>query len=389
MASKKDLKEGNETKMGPKMPMSKKLKKFSVETRLKSAQEFKKKVLEKFGDYIKAVILFGSLTRGKGLTGKSDLDIYLIFDDTKASIKDFQKIRSKIDEDIRKIGKEIDPRISPQPIIALTEFMSGLRQAHPLFYNIVREGFAIYDTGFFIPMRKLLEWGHFPATPEAVKSRMESVVDRINRVENVKLIMVAEDLFYVFLEPAQAVLMYLGLPPPPPKLAVSEVRTHLVSNGLLDEKYAKMLEEIIAFRKAVEHKEVKKISGKEVDEWIKKAKEYLEVMKKLLLALEAQRKSMEIKKNYETVVKGMVLALKSRGKLPKDPKELPKVFKKEFVDTGEIPSFYLSLLEKLIKLRKQVEEKKIHDISEREVFITSEYVKRFLSEISRKVPKKE
>ncbi|MFZ3077115.1 MAG: nucleotidyltransferase domain-containing protein, partial [Candidatus Aenigmatarchaeota archaeon] len=199
--------------MNKEEPVGKKLRKFSMETRLASTKDFRKKALEKFGDYIKAIVVWGSVTRGD-YTGKSDVDIYIIFDDTKASIKDFNNIRERIDNDIAKIAKDTDPRLHPQPILALTEFMDGIRNCHPLFFNIVREGFAIHDTGFFIPMRKLLEWGHFPATAEAAEMRMESVPKRIDRVENVKLYMIAEDLYYAVLDAAQAVLMYVGVGPP-------------------------------------------------------------------------------------------------------------------------------------------------------------------------------
>ncbi len=360
--------------------IGKKLKKFTMETRLNSAKEFRNALLKKFGDYLKAIIIWGSVTRGD-CTGKSDVDIYIIFDDTKASIKDFNKIREKIDNDIRKIANDLDPRLHPQPILALTEFIDGIRLCHPLFYNIVREGFAIHDTGFFIPMRKLLEWGHFPATKEAVDTRMDSVPKRISRVENVKLYTIAEDLYYVFLDSAQAVLMYLGLGPPPPKTIVKAVREHLVSKGLLDEKYAKMLEDVIAFRKAVEHKEIKKIPSKDIDEWIEKAKEYVKVFEELLKKLEFNRKALEIKNNYELMIRATVTALKSINKLPKEPAKMPEAFKKHIIDKGIVNPAYVNVFNKVIEMRKMLEEKKIENISYKEIYANKEYVKRFINEI--------
>lgn len=372
--------------MPKKKSIAKRLKKFSLETRLKSSKDFRKKILDKFGDYIKAIIIWGSVSRGD-FTGKSDVDIYIIFDDTKASIKDFNKIREKIDKDIYKMAHEIDPRLHPQPIIALTEFMDGIRHSHPLFFNIVREGYAIHDTGFFIPMRKLLEFGHFPATAEAAEMRMESVPKRISRVENVKLYMIAEDLYYAMLDAAQAVLMYIGVGPPPPKVAPREVRKHLVENKLLNEKYAKMLEDIIEFRKSVEHKEKKKISGKEVDEWIKKTEDYVKEMIKLLKKLELQRKATDIQKNYEVMVKASVAALKSLNKLPKDPKKLGEAFKKYLVDTGFVSPLYEDVFGKVIGMRKMLEDKEIDKIKDRDVYMSKEYVRRFVGEVRNVIEK--
>src|SRR3990172_8180935 len=117
-----------------KEELGKKLRQFSLKTRLDSADKFKEKVIQSFKGYIKAVVVWGSVTRGD-FTGKSDVDVYIIFDDTKIPIKKFDEIRDKIDKDVYKAAGEIDPRLHPQPVIALTDFWDGIRYAHPLFYN--------------------------------------------------------------------------------------------------------------------------------------------------------------------------------------------------------------------------------------------------------------
>ena len=362
--------------------VGKKLKKFSMETRLKSAEDFKAKILGMFKNYVKSIIVFGSFMKGQG-TGKSDVDVYVIFDDTKMPLKKFDEIRSRIDDDIYKVASSIDPRLHPQPIIALTEFIKGIRYTNPVFYNIIREGYAIYDTGFFIPMRKLLEWGEFPVTPEAAHMRMEGVPRRITRVKSVKLYIIAEDLFYAMLVAAQAVLMYVGVGPPAPKTAADEVRKHLVEAGLLEEEYAKMLEDICIFRKKVEHKELKDVSGKEVDEWIKNTEKYIKRFEKLLKDLETQRKAYDIKKSYDIMVNASVAALKSLEKLPKEPEKLPEAFKKYLIDSGLVNSSYSELFGKVIEMRKLLEDKKLDKIKDRDIYMNKEYVRRFVSDISR------
>ena len=366
----------------PEKSLGKKIKKFSLETRLKSSEEFKNKVLEMFKAYIKAIIVWGSVSRGD-YTGKSDVDLYIIFDDTKMPLKKFEEIREKIDKDMYSVASSIDPRLHPQPILALTEFIKGIRYTHPLFFNIIREGYAIYDTGFFIPMRKLLEWGEFPITPEAAHTRIDSVPGRIKRVKNVKLYMIAEDLYYAMLDAAQAVLMYVGIGPPVPKLAASEVRKHLVETGLLEEEYAKMLEDIVVFRKKVEYKEVSDVPGQEVDEWIKKAERYVERFEKLLKDLEIKRKEEDIKRNYEVMVKASVAALKSLNKLPPEPEKLPEAFKKYLVEAGLVSPLYSDVFDRVISMRKMLEEKKLDKMTEGEVYTSKEYVRRFVNDVRR------
>ncbi|MEM7824185.1 MAG: nucleotidyltransferase domain-containing protein [Candidatus Aenigmatarchaeota archaeon] len=357
-----------------------KLKKFSVETRLESVNKFKDKLLEMFKAYIKAVIVWGSITRGD-FTGKSDVDVYILFDDTKMPLKKFNDIRDRIDRDIANVARSIDPRLHPQPVIALTEFFTNVRTVNPFIYNIVREGYAVYDVGFFIPMRKLLEKGEFPITPEAAEMRMEFVPKRISRVKNVKLLMVVDDLYQAMVDAAQAALMFLGFVPSPPKVLVRDVKRHLVEPGLLEEKYAKMLEEMIALRKASEKKEVKELKGSEVDEWIKKTEDFVERIDKLLKKLESERKATDIQKNYEVMIKASVAALKAIGKLPPEPEKLPEAFKKELIDSGLVSQVYGDIFPKVIAMRKALEDKKIENVPDRDVWMAKEYVRRFVGEV--------
>ncbi|MDD5416418.1 MAG: nucleotidyltransferase domain-containing protein [Candidatus Aenigmarchaeota archaeon] len=363
--------------------LGKKLKEFSFETRYKSVNEYKERLLGMFKAYVKAIIMFGSITRNEQ-HGKSDVDIYMIFDDTKLPLKKFEEIRDKVTDDMYKVARQIDPRLHPQPVIALTEFWDGMRRSNPVFYTLTRDGYAVYDAGFFIPMRKLLEQGKFPGTKESAYLRMESVPKRLERVKDVKKLMIAEDIYYSMLDAAQAILMYVGVGQPSPGQAANELRKNLVANKLLDEKYAKMMEEVYAFRKKVEYKEfMDEVSGKEVDEWIKKAGDYVDTMTKLLKKLEDLRKEEDIKTNYEIMLKASIAALKSINKLPEDPKELPDAFKKYLVESGRLNQHYAEIFEKVVEMRKHLDEKKLEDIPDKDVYTNKEYVRRFILELKR------
>ncbi|MFQ6009771.1 MAG: nucleotidyltransferase domain-containing protein [Candidatus Aenigmatarchaeota archaeon] len=381
----KKVNKKKEVKKGKKI--GEKLRKFSLSTRLKSSESFKSKILGVFKDYIKAVVVWGSITRGD-YTGKSDVDIYIIFDDTKMPIKKFDEMRDKIDRDIGKLAKEIDPRLHPQPVLALTEFWDGIRKQHPLFYNIVREGYAIHDTGFFIPMRKLLEWGKFPATQEAAELRIGGVPKRLRRVENVKLYMIAEDLYYAITDASQAVLMYIGVGPPAPKVLAREVRLHLVEPGLLEEEWAQLVEEVFKFRKSVEHKEMRKIKGEEVDRWIERTDEFVKRMFRLLQELQLSKKASDIKKSYEVMIKASVAALKALDRLPEEPEKLPQAFKKYLIEPGLVSPWYADVFGKVIEMRKMLEDKKLDEITDRDVYMTKEYVRRFILDVRGVIEKK-
>ncbi|RLI89803.1 MAG: hypothetical protein DRO65_03795 [Candidatus Altiarchaeales archaeon] len=258
-----------------------------------------------------------------------------------------------------------------------------VRIGHPLLHTILRDGWALYDEGFFIPMRKLLERGKLPATLEAFELLMASAPQKLSRAKKVKLYQVIEDCYYAMLNSSQAVLMYLGKPVPDPKNAPNAVKEYLVDTGLLDEKYYRMLQDVIAIRKKVEHGEIKEITGAEVDEWIKKAEEYFEQMDKILRTLRIKKKKDIIDRNYEVLLKSTVIALKNMGKLPPDPKDLPKAIKEELVDKNILPPSYLETFKKVIEMKKLSETENIDKIPERDIELTRAYVKKFVTLLGR------
>src|SRR3989338_3416364 len=117
---------------------------------------------------------------------------------------------------------------------------------------------------------------------------------------------------------SQAVLMYTGQNPPSPKHTPIEVRESLVNANHLEQSYLDDLESVIEFRKKVEHKEIKDITGEELDRYIEKAKKFVSRMEQLLMQLQKKKKENIIHKNYEVMVKAAVTALKKMDKLPPD-----------------------------------------------------------------------
>jgi uncharacterized protein (UPF0332 family) len=255
------------------------------------------------------------------------------------------------------------------------------RIGHPLLFTIVRDGWALYDTGFFIPVRKLLELGKIPTTLEAVEKFMETAPQKINRVETAKLYMIAEDLFYAMLNSSQAVLMYLGQNPPSPKHTPDAVKEHLVAQGLLEENYLKDLESVIKFRKDVEHKEVKEISGQNLDEYIQKAKQFVSRMEQLLLQLQKKKKETIVQRNYEVMIKAAVAALKRIDKLPPDPKDLPHAVKEHLIDQKKVDPYFGDIFKRVVTMRKLLDEDKINELPQREVELMREYVRRFVQDL--------
>ena len=376
-----------ESKQQPKPSKEdeKKMEEFRKK-QLETAEKFKTNVMEKYKDFVKAVVLFGSLVRGD-FHSKSDIDMLVVIDDTIARFSPEMKLN--FDQDIYQIGKELDDRIVVQPAWTLTEFWDMARIGHPLLYTIVRDGWALYDTGFWIPIRKLLEFGKIPATLEAVEKLMESAPQKIERVESAKLFMVAEDLYYAMLNSAQAVLMFMGISTPSPKHTAISVKENLVEQKLLEKKYLDDLEDVIQFRKDAEHKDITRLKGEKLDMFIDNSIKFVQRMDKLLFEMQLRRKQESIEKNYEIMMKVSLATLKELKEEPEKPKDLPNKIKSALIETKRIEPYYEEVFKKVVVMRKMLDDKKLDKIPQREVELLREYVRRYVRDLTPFLPKKE
>ncbi|MBU4124101.1 MAG: hypothetical protein KKI14_01395, partial [Nanoarchaeota archaeon] len=201
--------------------------------RLGKAIKFTDELLKKYGKVIKSVIIWGSILRKEQTFGpKSDIDFLILIDDT--SFKVTNDFRNSLNQEIRVLAKKVYKNISVQPVWTITEFWDQVRQQTPLTYSMLQEGWALYDTGFFIPMKKLYALGRMPATSEAAIKKMDPVERRLARARESKAMIVFDDIFYAMVESAQSVLMFVGVDVGSVRLTPKVMREKLTTEGLLE-----------------------------------------------------------------------------------------------------------------------------------------------------------
>jgi predicted nucleotidyltransferase/uncharacterized protein (UPF0332 family) len=361
------------------------------EKRLQEAKEFAKRVLEKYGNLVKSIVLMGSVVRGE-FKPESDIDIIVILDDTIEELSG-DKLEA-IDDDLEKIAKSISDKISVQPSYTLTEFVDYAKSGHPIVYNFIKEGEPLFDAGFFMPWKRLLKLGKIQGTREAIENYMEDAPKKLARAKTVKLLMLAEDCYYAMVNSTQAVLMFMGLEPPVPSKLYEEVMEYLVKPGLLEEEYAKWLKEIVQIRKDIEHKKLLEVKGEFVDQWIERAEKYVEKMFNLLNALEIRKKEKILERTHEVMIKAAATAIKALHKLPENMQidELEKhlgisirdAFKRDFIDSKRIEGYYFDIWKRIEELKKEViDERKFDKLKGNEVEQLREYVRKLIHELSR------
>jgi predicted nucleotidyltransferase/uncharacterized protein (UPF0332 family) len=240
------------------------------------AYKFAEKAFKEFGTFVKAIILFGSATRKEAPEG--DIDILIVVDDLSVVL------RPEVVQTYRILTQKIIGNISPRlhiTTLKLTSFWEYAKAGDPVAVNMLRDGVALIDTGFFEPLQMLLRHGRIRPSPESIWSYF---VRAPATLQNSKwhLLQGTLDLYWAVIDAAHAALMKIGEVPPSPEHVADMLHERLVKNKLLHSRYPKMMNEFFHVMKAITHREVREIHGKQYDEYYKKAEEFVRVMKKLI-----------------------------------------------------------------------------------------------------------
>ena len=352
---------------------------------IKIAEVHKTMVLKKFEKYIVSYVLAGSLVQGRA-TPTSDIDVWIVIDDTDVKKMTRAELKDKLRAIIIGMGIEageltgIKNKINIQVYI-LTDFWDSLREANPIIFTLLRDGVPFYDRGIFMAWKQLLKMGKIKPSAEAIDMFMGSGEQMLKRVSLKLKDIGMEDIYYAILTPSQAALMLHGIPPPAPKETATLMREIFVQKeGLLEDKFVKILEKIIDIRKAIEHGEKKEITGKEIDELLNESNKYLKRIKRLFTQIEKIKEEEDMIKVYETIVTIIRDVLRTEGIEKVEDVEVVKLFEDELISQGKIPAKFLRILNEIIKAKKDYDDKKLTRVEVEKVKKSSNELIKFLVE---------
>ncbi|PIN72392.1 hypothetical protein COV22_03315, partial [Candidatus Woesearchaeota archaeon CG10_big_fil_rev_8_21_14_0_10_47_5] len=301
---------------------------------IKISEIHKSMVIKKFERYIVSYVLAGSLIQGKA-TEKSDIDVFLVVDDTDVKRMSRAELKDKLRAIIIGMGIEagevtgIKNKLNVQVYI-LTDFWDSIREANPIIFTFLRDGVPLYDRGTFMPWKKLLQMGRIKPSSEAIEMYMSTGRQMLDRVRTKIKEIGMEDTFWSILTPSQAALMLYGVPPPTPKETPRVMMDIFVNKEkLLEEEYVKILEDNIKLRKELEHGDKKLVTGKEIDEVLKRSDRYLKRIEKLFSQIEKMKEEEDMLRMYDGCVTAIRDALKQQGIERVEDVEIVKVFEDE------------------------------------------------------------
>src|SRR3989338_3834502 len=128
------------------------------------AYNFANEIYKELGTLIRAVVLFGSSAR-KTTTEKSDIDLLVILDDLTISLT------AEVTEAYRVIVQRSIVKVSTRlhvTTLRFTSFWDYIRNGDPIGINMLRDGVALIDSGFFDPLQALLKKGRIRRTSESI-----------------------------------------------------------------------------------------------------------------------------------------------------------------------------------------------------------------------------
>lgn len=233
------------------------------------ARQFATILYKELGGLLSGVVLFGSTLTTPGKA--RDVDILIILDDVRVQ---FSKVLIDTYRIIaEKAIAETSQRLHIQSM-KLTAFWEYIRAGDPIAVNILRNGVALVDTGFFDPLQALLDQGRIRPSEESVWTYFTMAPASLHR-SKMNILTAAVDLYWAAIDAAHAALMAQGDIPPTPSHVSSMLRTHLKASS----QDAKTMDLLYDLFKKITHRDIKEISGLDYDRYRKMTEKFVNSMK--------------------------------------------------------------------------------------------------------------
>ncbi|MBS3112500.1 nucleotidyltransferase domain-containing protein [Candidatus Woesearchaeota archaeon] len=244
---------------------------------LQIAYNFSKKAYTEFGNFIKSLIIFGSAARKEVMPG-GDIDILIIIDDISLELS------PELVETYRIIMEQLIAETSERlhvTTLKITSFWDYIRNSDPIGINILRDGYALLDSGFFDPLQALLIRGRIRPTPESVWTYF-SRAPRTLQNSKWHILQGVMDLYWAVIDAAHAALMSLGEVPPSPKHVDDMMIEKMVKPKLISKEYATTMNKFYILAKKISNREIIKLSGKQYDDFYKEANQFVKTMQNFI-----------------------------------------------------------------------------------------------------------
>ncbi|MBI5872493.1 hypothetical protein HZB88_05440 [archaeon] len=298
------------------------VEKFYPQTDYEIAKKFAVRVYNEFGEFIRAIVLFGSAAKpleqertkvrnevskpleqertklrnevskplgqertklrseaGMQKAKPGDIDMLIILDDVK--IRFTEEIVQTYRVIVEKIIADTEPKKLHIQSMKFTSFWEYVRAGDPVATNILRYGIALIDTGFFDPLQALLDLGRIRPSDEAIYTYFTMAPASMYRAKQ-HLLSGTVDLYWAVIDSAHAALMKLGEVPPSPEHVAETMEKTMAKRGLISKKSTSTMRLMYKVFKGITSKEITEITGEQYDDYREKAERFVKEMEKFL-----------------------------------------------------------------------------------------------------------
>lgn len=252
-------------------PLLKKYPKSDYEIAL----QFARRAHKEFGAFLNAIVLFGSAARKQK---SHDIDILIVVNDLTITLSPevVETYRVIVEKLVRDTSKKIHVTT-----LKFTNFWNYTRVGDPIAINLLRDGVALIDTGFFAPLQALLFQGRIRPTHEAMWTYFARAPNTLHNSQW-HLLQAVIDLYWAITDAAHAALIKVGSIPPTPEHISHILNERMVKKKMLSKKYADTVKKFYDLQKKIVRKEIKEITGQQYDKLRKEATDFVEHMRKFI-----------------------------------------------------------------------------------------------------------
>lgn len=238
------------------------------------AKRFSEHLKNEFGEFLKAVVIFGSSARRTAIN-RSDIDVLVVVDDL--SIRMSEEIVEAYKIIIEKTIATVSTKLHVTSM-TLTSFWEYVRAGDPVAINMLRDGIALVDSSFFEPLQLLLRQGRIRPTKESVWNYFGRA-PRTMVNSRWHILQATLDLYWAVIDSAHAALMSVGEIPPSPEHVADMIEEKLVKQQkVLESKYVETMRKFYKIMKGITHREIKEIKGSEYEKLYIEADRFVDRM---------------------------------------------------------------------------------------------------------------
>jgi len=239
---------------------------------LEIVYSFSKELILEVKELVKGIVVFGSTVKTSTPNPKSDIDVLVILDDVKIVIT------PELMQTFKIILGNIIPKVSQKlhiTTLKFSTFWEYVRAGDPVAVNILRDGAAIIDYGFFEPLQILLFQGRIRPSYEAIWTYFNRAPKTLSN-SKWHIMQGTLDLYWAVIDSAHAVLMRLGHIPPSPEHVSDLFNEKVVKVGFIDKESVNTIRKFYRLAKMIQHGELREIKGDEFDVYYREASDFVD-----------------------------------------------------------------------------------------------------------------